>query len=50
LPKSWALIPFNQNVEKLIVEGDEIKGVQVNGQVLTADRYVLALVVIHVIS
>ncbi|MFW1922941.1 D-amino acid dehydrogenase [Acinetobacter geminorum] len=33
---------FNQNVEKLIVEGDEIKGVLVNGKVLTADRYVLA--------
>lgn len=33
---------FNQNVEKLIVEGDQIKGVQVNGKVLTADRYVLA--------
>lgn len=33
---------FNQNVEKLVVEGDEIKGVLVNGQVLTADRYVLA--------
>ncbi len=33
---------FNQNVEKLIVESDEIKGVQVNGKVLTADRYVLA--------
>lgn len=33
---------FNQNVEKLVVEGDEIKGVQVNGKVLTADRYVLA--------
>lgn len=33
---------FNQNVEKLIVEGDQIKGVQVNGRVLTADRYVLA--------
>lgn len=33
---------FNQNVEKLIVEGDAIKGVQVNGKVLTADRYVLA--------
>ncbi|TCM61818.1 D-amino acid dehydrogenase small subunit [Acinetobacter calcoaceticus] len=33
---------FNQNVEKLILEGDEIKGVLVNGQVLTADRYVLA--------
>lgn len=33
---------FNQNVEKLVVEGDEIKGVVVNGEVLTADRYVLA--------
>ncbi|SSM80542.1 dadA [Acinetobacter baumannii] len=33
---------FNQNVEKLIVEDDQIKGVQVNGKVLTADRYVLA--------
>ncbi|AJB68655.1 D-amino acid dehydrogenase [Acinetobacter baumannii] len=33
---------FNQNVDKLIVEGDQIKGVQVNGKVLTADRYVLA--------
>ncbi|MDV7525533.1 D-amino acid dehydrogenase [Acinetobacter baumannii] len=33
---------FNHNVEKLIVEGDQIKGVQVNGKVLTADRYVLA--------
>jgi len=33
---------FNQNVEKLIVEGDQIKGVQVNGKVLTADLYVLA--------
>lgn len=33
---------FNQNVEKMIVEGGEIKGVLVNGKVLTADRYVLA--------
>ncbi len=33
---------FNQNVDKLIVEGDQIKGVQVNGKVLTADRYVPA--------
>lgn len=33
---------FNQNVEKLVVEGNDIKGVVVNGQVLTADRYVLA--------
>lgn len=33
---------FNQNVEKLVVEGNEIKGVIVDGQLLTADRYVLA--------
>ena len=33
---------FNQNVEKLVVEGNEIKGVVVDGKVLTADRYVLA--------
>lgn len=33
---------FNSNVEKLIVEGNEIKGVLVNGEVLTADKYVLA--------
>ncbi|OTG79799.1 D-amino acid dehydrogenase [Acinetobacter sp. ANC 4648] len=33
---------FNQNVERLVVEGDEIKGVVVDGKVLTADRYVLA--------
>jgi len=33
---------FNKSVEKLVLEGDEIKGVVVNGQVLTADRYVLA--------
>ena len=33
---------FNQEVEKLVVEGDEIKGVLVNGEVLTADRYILA--------
>ncbi|NNH88929.1 D-amino acid dehydrogenase [Acinetobacter terrae] len=33
---------FNQNVEKLVLEGDEIKGVVVDGKVLTADRYVLA--------
>lgn len=33
---------FDQNVEKLIVEGDEIKGVMVDGAVLTADRFVLA--------
>ncbi|MBF7687617.1 D-amino acid dehydrogenase [Acinetobacter rathckeae] len=33
---------FNQNVQQLIVEGDEIKGVLVDGVVHTADRYVLA--------
>lgn len=33
---------FNQQVEGLVVEGDRIKGVRVNGQTLTADRYVLA--------
>ncbi|NNH26673.1 D-amino acid dehydrogenase [Acinetobacter terrestris] len=33
---------FNQSVEKLVVEGNEIKGVVVDGKVLTADRYVLA--------
>lgn len=33
---------FNQNVDGLVVEGDEIKGVRVNGQVLKADHYVLA--------
>ena len=33
---------FNQNVERLITVGDEIQGVVVNGEVLTADRYVLA--------
>ncbi len=33
---------FNQNVEKLVVEGNEIKGVVVDGKVLTADKYVLA--------
>ncbi|MFU8927683.1 D-amino acid dehydrogenase [Acinetobacter puyangensis] len=33
---------FNQNVERLLVEGNEIKGVLVNGEVLTADCYVLA--------
>ncbi|WP_436917821.1 D-amino acid dehydrogenase [Acinetobacter schindleri] len=33
---------FNQNVEHLLTEGNEIKGVVVNGQVFTADKYVLA--------
>lgn len=33
---------FNRNVEKLIVESDEIKGVLVDGQIIKADRYVLA--------
>lgn len=33
---------FNKNVENLVVEGDEIKGVIVDGETLTADRFVLA--------
>lgn len=33
---------FNQDVQGLVVEGNEIKGVRVNDQVLSADRYVLA--------
>lgn len=33
---------FNQNVEKLVIEGNEIKGVISNGELLQADRYVLA--------
>jgi len=33
---------FNKNVENLIVEADEIKGVIVDGETLHADRYVLA--------
>ncbi len=33
---------FNQQVERLITEGDQIKGIVVNGEVLTADCYVLA--------
>ncbi|AWD70644.1 D-amino acid dehydrogenase [Acinetobacter schindleri] len=33
---------FNQNVEHLLTESNEIKGVVVNGQVFTADKYVLA--------
>lgn len=33
---------FNQNVERLITQANEITGVVVNGEVLTADRYVLA--------
>jgi D-amino-acid dehydrogenase len=33
---------FNQHVEGLVVEGDRIAGVRVNGQVLKADRYVMA--------
>ncbi|MEB5929273.1 D-amino acid dehydrogenase [Acinetobacter schindleri] len=33
---------FNQNVEHLLTEDNEIKGVVVNGQVFTADKYVLA--------
>lgn len=33
---------FDKNVHNLMVEGDEITGVVVDGQTLTADRYVLA--------
>ena len=33
---------FNQNVERLVTQGNEITGVVVNGEVITADRYVLA--------
>lgn len=33
---------FNQQVEGLIVEGERIAGVRVNGEVLRADRYVMA--------
>ena len=33
---------FDQNVERLLTQGNEITGVVVNGEVLTADRYVLA--------
>ncbi|SDB85750.1 D-amino acid dehydrogenase [Acinetobacter boissieri] len=33
---------FNQNVQQLVIEGNEIKGVLVDGVVHTADRYVLA--------
>ncbi|MDV2440864.1 D-amino acid dehydrogenase [Acinetobacter gerneri] len=33
---------FNKNVQNLITEGDEIKGVLVDGEIVTADRYVLA--------
>ncbi|GGH52373.1 D-amino acid dehydrogenase [Comamonas phosphati] len=33
---------FNQHVEGLVTEGDRITGVHANGQVLKADRYVLA--------
>lgn len=34
---------YNQAVEQLVVEAGEIKGVWVNGQLLSADVYVLAL-------
>ncbi|MBP9785530.1 MAG: D-amino acid dehydrogenase, partial [Giesbergeria sp.] len=33
---------FDQTVEGLVTEGDRITGVRVGGEVLTADRYVLA--------
>jgi D-amino-acid dehydrogenase len=34
---------YNQSIEQLLVEGGTVTGVMVNGQRLTADRYVLAL-------
>lgn len=34
---------YNQAVEQLVVEAEEIKGIRVNGQLLSADVYVLAL-------
>ena len=33
---------FNAHVESLVIEGDEIKGVVVDGQVHTADKYIIA--------
>ena len=34
---------YNQTIEKLVVDAGAIKGVIVNGELLTADQYVLAL-------
>lgn len=34
---------YNQTIEKLVVDAGAIKGVVVNGELLTADQYVLAL-------
>ena len=34
---------YNQTIEKLVVDAGAIKGVLVNGELLTADQYVLAL-------
>lgn len=34
---------YNQTIEKLVVDAGAIKGVMVNGELLTADQYVLAL-------
>lgn len=33
---------YQQNVERIVVEGNEIKGVLINGELHTADHYVLA--------
>ncbi|MFV8985078.1 D-amino acid dehydrogenase [Serratia fonticola] len=33
---------FNRNVERLLVEGDKITGVQCDGEIMTADSYVVA--------
>jgi D-amino-acid dehydrogenase len=33
---------FNRNVERLLVEGDKITGVQCDGETITADSYVVA--------
>ncbi|MCF8999080.1 D-amino acid dehydrogenase [Acinetobacter nectaris] len=40
--ESGVTFKFNQNAEQLIVEGNEIKGVIVDGQTYTADKYILA--------
>lgn len=34
---------FNQSIERFVVEGGAIKGVLINGRLMSADRYVLAL-------
>ncbi|MCF9033821.1 D-amino acid dehydrogenase [Acinetobacter nectaris] len=40
--ESGVTFKFNQNAEQLIVEGNEIKGVIVDGQTYIADKYILA--------